>query len=69
MGASRMAFNLFSKIGRENFIWEIKRNHRIPSIFWKDTFGKYVCKIIGHTETTFESDGSKYCYRCFHKIK
>ena len=65
----REGFNLFHKFGRRHFFrrgilgdkWA--RSHVI-----NDTFGKYICKILGHTDT-FETDDypkpRTLCKRCF----
>jgi len=75
--SSRENFNLFNKISRKYFFqrgligdkWA--REHVL-----QDTFGRFVCKIIGHGKTftadSYDMVGNKtpyeICYRCYRSI-
>lgn len=76
MGSCREGVNLFTKNGRKSFfkrgiaVLFSKRNKGIRNYMWKDTFGKYICAIIGHAKI-FETDDcppNKVCRRCYKII-
>lgn len=76
MGASRQGYNLFTKIGRKNFFEVgIFGDKWARSYVLQDTFGRYICKLIGHSKRTFDyrdsddEDAIKICSRCFERIK
>jgi len=70
---SRENFNLLSKISRKHFFRRgLIGDKWAREYVLQDTFGRFVCKIIGHGET-FTSDSYdvvdnetpyKICYRC-----
>ena len=68
--ANREGFDLFNKSGRIHFF-----NRGFFGDKWarglvlQDTFGRWVCKFIGHSKNTFFTDYPKeeICYRCYRK--
>jgi len=71
-GACREGFDLFSKFGMINFLnrfWREKRKqHGCWHYVWLDTFGKYVCRLFGHSKKRFKTDDAPpmtVCCRCF----
>lgn len=69
-GSCREGFDLFNRYGRDNFRRRICFRGQFWDLVWRDTFGRYICKIIGHTSKTFITDGTppkKICYRCFRE--
>ena len=78
--ASREGFNLFNHHGRRALwsrIWWSFHYRRmgIPwEYLWKDTLGRHVCRITGHTKETFPGEDSygnqvRICYRCCRQVK
>lgn len=72
MGTARQGYNLFNK-HCHHAIWDsLKRGRLLTSeYFWKDSFGRFVCKVIGHA-STFDTDDippEKICRRCYQPIK
>jgi hypothetical protein len=68
MCGSRMGFDLFTKYGRANF-WLTLKNRNYKRDWWliaKDTFGQFVCKVIGHKPFVAGNCGSLIwgCNRC-----
>lgn len=62
MGASRMGFDLTTKIGWQNLKYQMRWGINWGLVL-SDTFGKFVCKAIGHNP--FDAgDSQKGCYRC-----
>jgi len=72
MGAVREGFNLFSKFGRYYFFRRGMFGDKWARQYvLQDTFGRYICKILGHSKKTFETDDIPpeiICFRCFRKI-
>ncbi|TET16309.1 MAG: hypothetical protein E3J81_03540 [Dehalococcoidia bacterium] len=75
MGCARQGFDLFNKYGRRAFFH--------PGVFgdrWgrqfvlQDTFGRYVCKLLGHSKKTYEVEDYEedyicvVCKRCYRVI-
>jgi hypothetical protein len=70
---NRQGFNLFTKIGRENFFEGGLLGYEWARQFvLQDTFGKFICAIFGHSRKTFLTDDyppEKVCFRCYKRIK
>lgn len=70
MGSSREGYNLFNKYGRRVLFRNLLRGRVDWHYVWTDTFGRYICRVIGHSKT-FETDDippKKCCLRCFRYI-
>lgn len=67
----REGFNLFSKWGRLYFFKRgLFGDKGARNYVLQDTFGRFICKVIGHGKT-FETDDfvpEDCCLRCFQKI-
>ena len=63
--ASRMGFDLTTKIGWKNLKYQWKSGIQWKYVF-TDTFIKFYCKLIGHNE--YNSNGERACKRCHHYI-
>jgi len=67
MGACREGFNLFHKMGRRNFFKHgIFGNKWAREYVLKDTLGRYICAIFGHSRV-FQTDDFPpkiVCVRC-----
>lgn len=75
MAAARKGYNVFNKYCRMNIWQDIKDRWwwGIREFLLRDSFGRYVCRIVGHG-TTFESEPYDppvihYCLRCFQEVK
>lgn len=76
-GPCRENFNLFKKYGIHNFFRRgIFGDKWARQFVLQDTFGKFVCMILGHSKKTFnylsEDDYKsvvKVCFRCYKRIK
>ena len=68
--ASREGFNLFHKFGRQYFFRRgILGDKWARRYVLQDTFGRYICKIVGHTKKTYiTADNREICYRCFQTL-
>jgi hypothetical protein len=71
MGSCREGFDLFNSFGRKHFFKRgLLGDKWARHYVLKDTLGKYICKIIGHSKT-FNTDDippNKCCLRCFKII-
>lgn len=69
--ASREGFNLFHKYGKRNFFRRgILGDKWARRYVLRDTFGRYVCQLIGHTAKTYKAEDSKLiCFRCFQEVR
>lgn len=72
MGCGREGFNLFHRLGRRCFFKRgILGDPWARKYVLRDTFGRYVCMIIGHSKNTFLTDDDpprKVCNRCFKGV-
>lgn len=70
--SSREGFNLFHKFGRKHFFRRGLFGDRWARDYvLRDTFGRYICAILGHTKKTFETDDEPpriICLRCFREV-
>lgn len=70
----REGFDLFNKGQRKNFFRKgIFGDKFARHYVLKDTFGKYVCKMFGHSRKIYnleDCDGTKFklCDRCYRRI-
>jgi len=59
-GASREGFNLFRKQQRKNFfrggLFGTKWSRQYVL---QDTFGRYVCRLLGHSKKTYDTTDNK----------
>ena len=70
MGTMREGYNLFTKVGW----YHLKKNWRYNKLqyVYEDTFGGYICKVVGHTKKTFQTNDippEKICYRCYKVVR
>lgn len=62
----RQNFNLFSRMGRRSFFGcGIFGDKWARGYVLQDTFGRYICSLIGHAKNTFEAEDRVICFRCF----
>lgn len=69
MGASRPSYNLLKRYGWSNLFrygaWKKKWAWYYAP---RDTFGKFICPIIGHGKTFTTEDKRVICKRCFREV-
>jgi len=72
MDGCRQNFNLFSTQGRESFFSRgIIGDEWARQFVFNDTFGKYICKLMGHAKTFITDDPQPEirCSRCLKNIE
>jgi len=69
ISAGREGFDLFHKYGRYYFFRRgIFGDKWARKFVLQDTFGRFICALIGHAKTFKTEEGQNCCYRCY-KIK
>lgn len=65
MGEAREGYDLFNKWGRRHFIRDLKAG-RFNSYVWRDTFGRFACRVLGHDVYDSNPGGTPEpaCKRC-----
>lgn len=69
MGAARQGFNAFNPYGRQAIWHHLKRGPKWwRHIYWSDTFGQFVCAVVGHNRYDCSDPGRAgeefACRRC-----